>query len=168
MTTDFVRYTVERLEAQKERTEVKDETLAREMDDRALARVLEIKKAQAPLKWQALEQWMKKHCDDCKGQDGKKLLEFKEMGNDQFEVIEIPPLFDTLRVVFDPQICQVAIKKGRNRRDWASIADKTQEPITFGFSVYWEQLLFAMEYAGVTMSVEQMGQTLIRVLLGPC
>ena len=156
MTTDFVRYTVERLEAKKRA----------ESPDRRLPQAEEIRRAQAPLKWQALEQWLKKHCEDCRGQDGK-LLEFRGIGSDQFEVIELPPLCDTLSVVFDPLHYTITIKKGRNKRDWVSAADKAIPPITFDFAVDGEHLLFAIEYAGVTMSVEQMGQTLIRALLGP-
>jgi len=165
---DFVRYVVERLGAKRRRDEliVKDARMAKEANDRWLAERAEIRKAQAPLTWQALRRWMKKFCEVCKGKDGKNFFEFKGMEGNQFEVVEVPPRF-TLHVGFDPQQHTITYKSKSSKKSLAHTADPSIPNTIFALQVDEKQLLFTHEPAGVVMTVEEMGQTLIRDLLGP-
>jgi hypothetical protein len=129
----------------------------------------EIKNAQAPSIWKALGQWMKKHCENSNAQ---ARLKFKAAGSNKFEVVHVPSHHDPLQVVFKPRAYTITYQRKRSSGNWTKIADtKLDELIkgrangTFYPKFDGEKFGYTLDDATTIMTVEQMGEQLIKAAL---
>jgi hypothetical protein len=109
---------------------------------------------------------METHCADCNSKKGEKKLEFKVDGSNQFQVV-LNNLRGkvTLRVVFEPENCEVSYT--RDLGGLANIADKSileGKPEQY-FLLEIDGDHFSFTHQGSRVTVEQMGETMIEFLL---
>lgn len=161
MTEDAVKRTLETLAA----AENKKKELARR--DAQIENIKNIQNTKASLLWKDLMRWTEKHCADTNSAKGAKILEFKEDRANRFLVVlNKDPHKVTLTVEFEPRNFEVSYI--RDFAGWANIVDDEgllgENRIQY-FHSRIDGEDFSFTHQGVSMTVDQLGETLIQFLL---
>jgi hypothetical protein len=153
MTNESIERTVKRVRAHKKRAAAQAKKAA--SDEK-------IKASHAPRTWQALYDWMEKHCANSNRKTGDGDLEFRKTDSNKFALVaNALPNRPVLQATFDSQVYVIAYRIETN-----SVFAKVFDGDRAGtFDAVVEGTKFSFTDRGKQLSVKSMGETLLEALL---